>query len=92
MGGAAVQEFRPGLTLDPDTFSFGEAAMENYTQLKKRWSDSFEKEYLMHVLERNNGNVTAAAKESGIDRSNFLRLLRRHGVSAQNYRGVKSAA
>ncbi|MBS1958529.1 MAG: sigma-54-dependent Fis family transcriptional regulator [Bdellovibrionales bacterium] len=92
MGGAAVQEFRPGLTLDPESFSFGEASMENYTQLKKRWSDSFEKEYLMHVLERNNGNVTAAAKESGIDRSNFLRLLRRHGVSAQNYRGAKSAA
>lgn len=92
MGGAAVQEFKPGLTLDPKSFAFGEAAMENYTQLKKRWSDSFEKEYLMHVLERNNGNVTAAAKESGIDRSNFLRLLRRHGVSAQNYRGVKQAA
>jgi DNA-binding NtrC family response regulator len=91
-GGAAVQEFKPGLTLDPKSFSFGEAAMENYTQLKKRWSDSFEKEYLMHVLERNNGNVTAAAKESGIDRSNFLRLLRRHGVSAQNYRGVTKQA
>lgn len=92
MGGAAVQEFKPGLTLDPKSFAFGEAAMENYTQLKKRWSDSFEKEYLIHVLQRNNGNVTAAAKESGIDRSNFLRLLRRHGVSAQNYRGVKQAA
>jgi two-component system response regulator GlrR len=92
VGGAAVQEFKPGLTLNPETFTFPEANMENYTQLKKRWSDSFEREYLVHVLERNHGNVTAAAKESGIDRSNFLRLLRRHGVSAQNYRGNRQAA
>jgi DNA-binding NtrC family response regulator len=92
VGGAAVQEFRPGLTLSPASFAFPESTTENYTQLKKRWAHSFEREYLVHVLERNHGNVTAAAKESGIDRSNFLRLLRRHGVSAQNFRGMRQAA
>ena len=64
----------------------------NYTQLKKRWADAFEKEYLVCILDRHQGNVTVAAKESGIDRSNFLRLLRRHQINAQAYRELKKAA
>ena len=61
----------------------------NYTQLKKKWCDSFEKEYLENILHRYSGNVTAAAKEAGIDRSNFLRLLRRHQLNAQAFRIAK---
>ena len=57
-----------------------------YTSLKKKWSEAFEKEYLVSILGRYQGNVTSAAKEAGIDRSNFLRLLRRHQINAQNYR------
>ena len=60
-----------------------------FTNLKKKWSDEFEKEYLENLLARMQGNVTSAAKESGIDRSNFLRLLRRHHINAQSYREVK---
>jgi len=58
--------------------------------MKKKWSEVFEREYLMSVLNRTQGNVTAAAKESGIDRSNFLRLLRRHGIHAESFRNVRS--
>jgi DNA-binding NtrC family response regulator len=58
----------------------------SYTDLKKKWCDSFEREYLMTTLNRNGGNVSAAAREAKLDRSNFLRLLRRHGLSAQEYR------
>jgi DNA-binding NtrC family response regulator len=63
----------------------------SYTLLKKKWSEAFEKEYLVSILARYQGNVTAAAKEAGIDRSNFLRLLRRHQINAQNYRQSTSA-
>lgn len=58
----------------------------SYTDMKKQWSDSFEKDYLVNILNRNAGNVSAAARESKLDRSNFLRLLRRHGLQAQAYR------
>lgn len=64
----------------------------NYTSLKKRWAEAFEKEYLSGILAKHEGNVTAAAKESGIDRSNFLRLLRRHQINAQAYRRSQKAA
>jgi DNA-binding NtrC family response regulator len=59
---------------------------ESYTELKKRWSDAFEREYLVSMLNRNGGNVSAAAREAKLDRSNFLRLLRRHGVKAFEFR------
>ena len=64
----------------------GAAGVESFTELKKKWSDSFEREYLTAVLNRHGGNVSAAAREAKLDRSNFLRLLRRHQLSAQEYR------
>lgn len=60
----------------------------NYTALKKKWCDSFEMEFLKVSLRRNAGNVSAAAREAKLDRSNFLRLLRRHGLKAESYRRI----
>ena len=57
-----------------------------YMSLKKKWSNSFEREYLQAALGRHNGNVSAAAREAKLDRSNFLRLLRRHGLKALEFR------
>jgi DNA-binding NtrC family response regulator len=59
---------------------------DGYMDLKKRWSNSFEREYLVSTLKKHEGNVSAAAREAKLDRSNFLRLLRRHGVKAQEFR------
>jgi DNA-binding NtrC family response regulator len=62
------------------------AGVESFTDLKKKWSDSFEREYLLAVLNRHDGNVSAAAREAKLDRSNFLRLLRRHQLRATEFR------
>jgi DNA-binding NtrC family response regulator len=62
--------------------------IESYTTLKKRWSFSFEREYLVAILNRHDGNVSAAAREAHLDRSNFLRLLRRHRMTAKDFRRV----
>jgi DNA-binding NtrC family response regulator len=64
----------------------GDVSTMTYTEIKKVWSDKFELQYLISTLQRNGGNVSAAARESKIDRSNFLRLLRRHGLKAEAYR------
>jgi DNA-binding NtrC family response regulator len=60
----------------------------SYMEMKKQWVDAFEKEYLVNTLTRHDGNVSAAAREAKLDRSNFLRLLRRHAVKAQDFRQV----
>jgi len=57
-----------------------------YMELKKKWTESFEREYLINSLTRNSGNVSAASREAQIDRSNYLRLLRRYGIRAVEYR------
>jgi two-component system, NtrC family, response regulator GlrR len=45
--------------------------------------DAFERSYIEVVLQRANGNVTAAAKLSGRNRTDFYDLMRRHGLSPQ---------
>ncbi len=66
------------------------AGTGSYMDLKKQWVDAFEKEYLTNTLTRHEGNVSAAAREAKLDRSNFLRLLRRHAVKAQDFRKAGS--
>lgn len=70
----------------------GETGPNSYMDLKKKWSNSFEREFLVSILVRNTGNVSASAREAKLDRSNFLRLLRRHGLRAQEYRKVGETA
>ncbi len=47
---------------------------------RERWLASFERRYLEAALARVGGNVTAAARASGIDRIHFYRLLWKHGL------------
>lgn len=83
----------PGLKLSPDLWKETDTeTTSSYTQLKKHWGDAFELEYLTAILDKNRGNVTASAKEAGVDRSNFLRLLRRHQLDAAAFRQHKKAA
>lgn len=77
--GGNKDTYRPEMTM---------TAEESYTDLKKKWVDAFEREYLTGVLDRHHGNVSAAAREAKLDRSNFLRLLRKHGVKSKDFRHV----
>jgi two-component system, NtrC family, response regulator GlrR len=47
-------------------------------EARLRWTASFERSYLQQLLERHQGNVSAAARAAGIDRMYFYRLLWRH--------------
>ena len=54
------------------------------TEAKRRASAVFEKRYLMRVMERSKGSVSEAARLAGLDRTNFRRLLQRHGIDADD--------
>jgi transcriptional regulator with GAF, ATPase, and Fis domain/tetratricopeptide (TPR) repeat protein len=46
----------------------------------------FEREYLTAVLKRHIGNITKAAKEAGVERGYFHRLLKKHGIVARDFK------
>jgi two-component system response regulator HydG len=50
------------------------------TDAKRRAASEFEKRYLRRVMEKARGSVSEAARLSGLDRTNFRRLLQRHGL------------
>ena len=52
----------------------------------------FAKRYLISVLARVGGNISLAARESGMLRQAFQRLLKRHGVDPAQFRGPKGKA
>ncbi len=79
-----------GMPSNSNPASNGTTETGSYMEMKKQWVDAFEKEYLVNTLTRHEGNVSAAAREAKLDRSNFLRLLRRHAVKAQDFRQVGS--
>jgi two-component system response regulator GlrR len=54
---------------------------EPFIRARDRFVDEFERRYLTDILERCELNVSEAARQSGVDRRNFQRLLRRHQIS-----------
>ncbi|MCW5548763.1 MAG: hypothetical protein KIT44_07350 [Opitutaceae bacterium] len=48
---------------------------------------AFEREYLAAMLEQHQGDVTTAAKDAGIPRGTYYRLMKNHGLKANDFRG-----
>jgi DNA-binding NtrC family response regulator len=46
------------------------------------------REYLVALLKEHGGNVTKAAERAGMERESLHRLLKRHGVRGDDYRGA----
>ncbi|MEM9068625.1 MAG: sigma 54-interacting transcriptional regulator [Myxococcota bacterium] len=45
---------------------------------KQRWVESFERSYVLGQLSRHDGNVSAAARASGLERMHFKRILKKY--------------
>jgi DNA-binding NtrC family response regulator len=56
------------------------------TEAKRKASMSYEKGYLARVMERAKGSVSEAARLSGLDRTNFRRLLQRHAIDPAKFK------
>ena len=60
----------------------GEASLLKFRSAKLNAIETFERDYVRQMLEKNGGNVTRAAREAGKDRRAFGRLARKYGVRA----------
>jgi transcriptional regulator with PAS, ATPase and Fis domain len=51
-----------------------------FKEAKGMLVESFEREYLTHLLARHNGNISRAALEAGIDRNYIHRLVKKYNI------------
>ena len=65
----------------------GDDQLPPLTEAKRRASAAFEKTYLTLAMERAKGSISEAARLAGLDRTNFRRLLQRHGIGATQFKG-----
>ena len=55
-------------------------------EAKRRAASEFEKRYLTRVMEKSKGSVSEGARLAGLDRTNFRRLLQRHGLDPATFK------
>jgi DNA-binding NtrC family response regulator len=52
-------------------------------EIRLKTVEKVERDFLIHALERNDWNVTKAAKNVGMQRTNFQGLMKKHGIAAR---------
>ncbi|MGC8595181.1 MAG: sigma-54-dependent transcriptional regulator [Candidatus Kryptoniota bacterium] len=57
-----------------------------FAEARKNAIDKFEIAFVKDALKRNRGNITAAARESGMTRQNFQRLVSKHRINVEEFR------
>jgi two-component system response regulator HydG len=85
---------RPSNGAPPDTSASGASGASDpmaqglfelpYREAKERSLEKFETAYFESLLARTQGNVSEAARQAGLDRSNFRRAVKRAGVRVRD--------
>jgi DNA-binding NtrC family response regulator len=68
------------------TSSVEDYATLNFHRAKARAVEAFERGYLAHILQMANGNVSAAARIAEKERRSIGKLLKKHGISREQFR------
>jgi DNA-binding NtrC family response regulator len=63
-----------------------DASMEPYKNAKERAIDQFTRDYVADLLRATAGNVSRAAGVSGLTRAALQKIMRRHSITARDYR------
>lgn len=56
---------------------------QQYKEARRKAIDSFNIKYITNILNKTSGNVTYAAKESGIERQYLQRMLKRYNIKSK---------
>ncbi len=54
---------------------------KSFKDAKEEWIQNFEREYILDLLRRHDGNISHAAKEADIDRKYFRKLMKKYDIS-----------
>jgi DNA-binding NtrC family response regulator len=64
----------------------GEAKLERFQEMKRMVIANFEREYLLKLMSRHEGNITRAARTAGKERRDLGKLLKKHAVNPKQFR------
>jgi DNA-binding NtrC family response regulator len=64
----------------------GESSHLPYKEAKDKLLQSFTRQYVTDLLQRNRGNVSETARHAGLERVSLQKILRRLGVDPANFR------
>ena len=80
----SVAELPPQISGAPDRLAPEAQVLSDlpYAQAKQSALHVFEKRYLGALMRKTGGNLSEAARQAGMDRSNFRRLLRANGIDS----------
>lgn len=76
-----LAELRPGGAMG------GTGALGLYKEAKERFVEDFTLTYVQRLLEENGGNISQAARVSGLERVSLQKIVRRLGIDAEEFRG-----
>lgn len=68
------------------TPGIAQSAFDPYLAAKERVIDDFTRSYMLRLMERFHGNVSQAARASGLERVSLQKILKRLGVNASRFR------
>ncbi|OHD63559.1 MAG: Fis family transcriptional regulator [Spirochaetes bacterium RBG_13_51_14] len=63
-----------------DAYDYDDIVAKDISSLKKA-REEFEKDFIVKMLKKNDGNVTVAAKELGIERTNLHRKIKQYNIN-----------
>ena len=52
----------------------------SFKQAKQQAVEAFERNFLLDLLKRNEGHMSRAAREAGVDRKTIERMVKKHGL------------
>ena len=52
-----------------------------FPEAKKRIIESFEREYIINTLSKNNGSITKSSRDAGLDRKNFYLKMKKYNIT-----------
>jgi DNA-binding NtrC family response regulator len=57
-----------------------------YREAKDKALSRFHENYIIYLLKRAKGNISSAAMEAGLDRSNFKKIMQKYKLKAEQFR------
>jgi DNA-binding NtrC family response regulator len=76
----SLEEAHDFPTLPPGMITPARLQEKAFKEAKEEWISAFEKDYIVALLERNQHNISHAAREAEIDRKYFRKLMKKYGI------------